>query len=296
MLLETRIPYRYLIKQTWRDLFSVLVISSAIDLLVSNNKEHVPPIQAAIPAFLGTAITLLISFKLNQSYDRWWEARKIWGAIVNDSRTLARQVLSLPSAQTNISHRIARRQIAWCYCVGQSLRGLDWKEHAAPHLRPEDIAEAERHANKGIALVQMQSRDLALMAEQGLIGEFARVAIDETLTRLVESQGMAERIRSTVFPHTYRILLHGFIYLFITSLAFALAELEGAWAIAITTFIAVPFLVLEKAATDMQDPFANRPTDTAVTTIARTVEINIRELLGDEEIPPPFPPDDFYAR
>src|SRR5688572_7299839 len=141
MLLETRIPFSYIFKQAWLDLLNVFAISAAIDVLVSHNKEDVPPIQAAIPAFLGTAISLLISFKLNQSYDRWWEARKIWGAIVNDSRTLAIQVLSLPKERSPITERMARRQIAWCYCVGQSLRGLDWKTYTVEHLSADDVAQ-----------------------------------------------------------------------------------------------------------------------------------------------------------
>ena len=293
MLLD-RIPFHYVARKARRDTVYVLVIAGFVDVIVSYNRDHVPVIQTAIPAFLGTAISLLLSFKLNQSYDRWWEARKIWGAIVNDSRTLVRQLLTLAGGDGTLARRIGRRQIAWCYCLGQSLRGLDWKVGAVEHLSEEDIAEAERHTNKSVALMQMHARDVTRMADEGLLSDFRRVAIDETLTRLTDSMGKAERIKSTVFPRTYRLFLHLFLYLFITVLAFALAELEGAWAVAITTFIAIPFLLLEKTATHMQDPFANRPTDTAMTSIARTIEINLRQLMGDAEVPPPLAPEGFY--
>ena len=135
------------------------------------------------------------------------------------------------------------------------------------------------------------------MAEEGLLSDYHRIAIDETFTRLTDSMGKAERIKSTVFPRTYRLFLHMFLhmflYLFITVLAFALAELGGAWAVAITTLIAIPFLLLEKTALHMQDPFANRPTDTAMTAIARTIEINLLQLM-DAEVPPPLAPEGFY--
>ena len=86
----------------------------------------IPELPISIPAFLGTAISVILSFKLNQSYDRWWEARKIWGGIVNDSRTFVIQLqMFLSKGNESSIKKIAYRQVAWCYCLGQSLRGLD---------------------------------------------------------------------------------------------------------------------------------------------------------------------------
>ena len=176
-----------------------------------------------------------------------------------------------------------------------SLRGLEWKEGAAEHLSAAEIAEASEHANRPLALIQLHARDLSELANAGRITDYQRVAIDDTLTRLTDSQGKAERIRGTVFPRTYRIFLHAFIYLFITLLAVALAEVEGFWQIAITTCVAWPFFLLAKTGLHMQDPFSNRPTDTSVTAIARTIDINIRQMLGEKELPPPLPTHGFYV-
>lgn len=120
------------------------------------------------------------------------------------------------------------------------------------------------------------------------------MAIDHILTRLTDSMGKAERIKNTVFPKTYRIFTHGFIYLFITLLSIALAEVGGAWQLLLTTIIAIPFFLLEKTAKHMQDPFSNRPNDTAMTAIARTIDINLRQLIGDSEVPPPWPASGYY--
>jgi ion channel-forming bestrophin family protein len=296
MLTEARIPLGYIVRKARRELLYVVVLATTVEVLLAYNRAYLPEIQLPLVAFLGTAISLLLSFKLNQSYDRWWEARKIWGAIVNDSRTLVRQLLSFPAndAALDIPRRIARRQIAWCYCLGQSLRGLDWKIGALEHLSEEDAAEASRHANKPLALLQLHARDLTRMSEDGALSDFRRVAIDDTLRRLTDEMGMAERIRSTVFPRTYRIFLRAFIFLFLATLSVALAEIEGVWQVLITTVVSIPFFLLEKTAFHMQDPFKNRPTDTAMTAIARTIEINIRQLLGEEDVPPPLAPKGFY--
>lgn len=294
MLLETRIPFRYVLRKVRADALTVFVIGAAIEIVVHYHRKRMPDIPGTLPAFLGTAISLLLSFKLNQSYDRWWEARKIWGSIVNDSRTLVRQLLSFAGERDEVS-RMARRQVAWCYALGQSLRGLDWKVGAVEHMAPDDVADAERHTNKPLALMQQHAHDLAVIAKAGAVTDLQRFAMDETLTRLVDAMGRAERIRSTVFPRTYRVFLHALIYLFVTFLALALAEIDGWWGLGITMMIATPFFLLEKTAMHMQDPFANRPTDTAVTAIARTIEINLRQLIGDKDVPPPLPPQGFYV-
>ncbi|MEZ4449155.1 MAG: bestrophin family ion channel [Nannocystaceae bacterium] len=296
MLIEKRLPLRYVIRKVGRETLIVLTIAIAVELIIRNQRGFLPEISIAIPTFLGTAITLLLSFRINQSYDRWWEARKIWGAIVNDSRTLVRQILSFVREPTPLLGRMTHRQIAWCYSLGQSLRGVDWTEGTERHLRAEDAADAEMHANKPLALVQQQARDLAVLARDGAVSDYQRIAVDDTLTRLVDSMGRAERIRSTVFPTTYRIFLYGFIYLFITILSIALGEIEGAWQVLVTTVISIPFFLLEKTARHMQDPFSGRPTDTAVTSIARTIEINLLQLLGETDTPPPLEPDGFYLR
>ncbi len=294
MLLERRIPLSYIARKGRKAALIVFVITIAVEVLLRFGHQYVPVVPSALPAFLGTAISLILSFKLNQSYDRWWEARKIWGAIVNDSRTLARQALTFLQGESDIAGRIVRRQIAWCHCLGQSLRGLDWQSGTAGHLTAEDVADAANHNNKPVALMQQQARDVAALAREGRLTDYRLVAMDSTLTRLTDSMGKAERIRNTVFPITYRIFLKASIYLFVTLLSIAVADIKGGWQVLITNVIALPFFLLERTAFHMQDPFANRPTDTPVTAIATTIEINLLQMLGEEEVPEPPRPNEFY--
>lgn len=301
MLLETKIPFRYIAEKIRTDFFIVLMISVGGALLVEYERPYLPELPVTIAAFLGTAISLILSFKLNQTYDRWWEARKVWGAIVNDSRSITRQLLSYTQnvddpdgSIAKIVHQSARRQIAWCYCVGQSLRALDWRTFTVDHLEPDEIQEISRHKNPSVAILQLHARAIAQLAAKGALTDYQRIEIDNTLTRLTDWMGMAERIRNTVFPKTYRMFLKAFIYVFITVLSISLGEVEGYWEIAVTTIISTPFLLLERTSTHMQDPFSNRPTDCAVTAIARAIEINIKQLLGADDVPEPYPANSFY--
>ena len=102
MLLEKPLPLAYIFDKIRVDFIFLVVISIVGALLVEYERPYLPKLPVAIPAFLGTAISLILSFKLNQSYDRWWEARKIWGAIVNDSRTLVRQALTFPANAASV--------------------------------------------------------------------------------------------------------------------------------------------------------------------------------------------------
>ncbi|MEM9695288.1 MAG: bestrophin family ion channel [Myxococcota bacterium] len=298
MLVDRRLPLRYIVSKIWLDLLLLALSGTLIEVAVVRGAGLLPEVDPSVAAFLGTSISLILSFKLAQSYQRWWEARKIWGAIVNDSRSLTRQVLTLVSADGRPEvERIAHRQIAWCYALGQSLRGLDWRVGSEGHLEAPDIAEAEAHANRPLVMLQQHARDITSLYHRGALTDFQRLSLDEMLTRLTDSMGKAERIKSTVFPTTYRLYLHLFIYVFLIALALSLAKTEGWKEVVVIFVIAIPFFLLERTATLLQDPFENRPTDCAVTAIARTIETNILQLLGAPSHALPAAPqdDDFYV-
>jgi ion channel-forming bestrophin family protein len=296
MLINKRIPVSYMFNKVKYDLVYVLIVSVSFLFITERYKHALPNIPLSIPAFLGTAISILLSFKLSQSYERWWEARKVWGSIVNDSRTLVIQLNTLlSSGNESIIEKMALRQIAWCYSLGQSLRGLNPIENLERFISAEDIEELKQHNNKPLALLQLQGKDIKALRETKQLEMLSQLQLDNTLVRLCDAQGKSERIKSTVFPITYRIFLHGIIYLFVITLSIALVDIEGYYEIPLLILISTAFFLLEKSATHMQDPFENRPTDTAVTTIARTIEINIKQLIKAKEIPQPYPIEKFYS-
>lgn len=295
MLLDKKIPVSYIFRKVRSALFWTLVISAVIYVLTFFFAKWLPEMPLTIPAFIGTAISVLLSFKLSQSYERWWEARKIWGSIVNDSRSLVMQITSLLSAEQETAiRRMAHRQIAWCYTLAAQLRGRNPLEIPEGLVSQEDHAAISTHSNKALALLNLHAADLAQLRASGKIDRFAQLQIDSTLVRLCDAMGRAERIKSTVFPVTYGRFLHFTIYLFVVTLGIALGNVKWYFEIPLLLMISSAFFLLEKSATHMQDPFSDRPTDTAMNAISRTIEINIRQLLREEQVPAPYPPHDFY--
>lgn len=295
MLINTKIPISYLFSKVKYEVFFVVIIGILVHYLTAQFKNIIPMMPITIPAFIGTAISVILSFKLNQSYDRWWEARKIWGSIVNDSRSFVLQLQSFVAKEDqNQIREIAFRHIAWCYSLGQSLRGLDPIENLENFITPEDIKEIEKQSNKPLGLLQLNTLQIKELKEKRSIHIFSQVQLNNTLVNFSNYMGMAERIKSTIFPITYRIFLHFFIYIFIVTLSIALRDIESYFEIPLLLTISTTFFLLEKSATHLQDPFRNRPTDTPVTAIARTIEINIKDLLREKEIPKPHEPEKFY--
>ena len=294
MLLNKRIPVSYILNNVKYDLIIVLSVSLSALYVTDRYEELLPEMPLTIPAFIGTAISILLSFKLSQSYDRWWEARKIWGAIVNDSRSFVIQLQSLTSnGNEEKIKKMAFRQIAWCYSLGQSLRELNPTDNLDGLISEEDLIEIKKHKNKPLALLQLNASDIKQLKETNQLDIFSQLQLDNTLVRLCDAQGKAERIKTTVFPVTYRLFLHAIIYLFVVTLAIAL-RIDGLFEIPLLVTISSAFFLLEKTATHMQDPFENRPTDTAMTAITKTIEINIKQLLKETEVPKPNQQDKFH--
>lgn len=296
MILNKKIPFKYIYKKIKYQLFYVILIAVLVKLLALQFIDYIPEMPLSIPAFIGTAISIILSFKLNQSYERWWEARKIWGAIVNDSRTFVLYLQSfLNKSNTNDINQITYRQIAWCYSLGQNLRGTDPLKNIEELLSTEEINNLKDFTNKPLAIIQLNTIQLAELKEKGQLSDFEHIQLTNIISRFSDAMGMAERIKNTVFPMTYRILLHFMIYIFVITLSLALGEIRGIFELPLLVAISSTFLLLEKTATHMQDPFENKPSDIPITSIARTIDINLREMINDKNIPEPYKTETFYS-
>lgn len=293
MILEKRIPITYWFKIIKWDLLIVSIFSSVVYFFSKYLIDLNIPIS--IGTFLGTAIALLLSFKLSQSYDRWWEARKIWGSIVNDSRTFVIQLKAFSkNKDKELINKMAYRQIAWCYALSQRLRNENSTKNINVFISKQELSSLEHQNNTTLVLLDNQSQDLSILHKENLINDFQQIQIDNTLVKLCSSMGKTERIKNTTFPKTYRLTLHFFIYIFLITLSLALAKMPNLIEIPLMIFISIPFFLIEKIAFNMQDPFENKPTDVAMTSICRTIEINIKQQLGDPDIPKPITPYKFY--
>lgn len=283
MLLKKNIPFSYVFGKIKYEIIAITIYTVAVTVLYDAYHFTRISIPISVPAILGTVISLLLGFRSNQAYDRWWEARHIWGAIVNDSRSLARQITTfMPSdnspAMQAFVRRFIRRQIGWCFSLGKHLReqnALNCLEHYLDKREYEYTAQVD---NVPSALLDAAGRDLQLALEEGWINRFQQVELDRTLTRLTESMGKCERIKNTVFPHTYSLYIHMSLMLFILLLPFGVIEYFGAFEVPLVVAIAACFLLIEKMAIHLQNPFENKPTDTPMTTIAQNIEKNLMQL------------------
>jgi ion channel-forming bestrophin family protein len=227
----------------------------------------------------------LLAFRSNQAYDRWWEARTLWGAIVNDSRTLARQLITYVNThygtqeERAFCERMSKRQIAWCYALSKQLRGHSATEGLEPWLCEEDLAYIKNYSNVAVALLELHGTDVRNAYKLGWINEYQQVELDRTLTRFSNHMGGCERIKNTVFPATYSVYIHFSLMLFFALLPFGLIEFFGIVEVPLLIAIASCFFLIEKMAIHLQDPFENKPTDTPTTTISRTIERDIMQML-----------------
>lgn len=303
MLLKKDIPIRYVLGKIARELMLVSLYVTGIALLYHNFHVTRISIPLAVPMIMGTVISLLLGFRSNQAYDRWWEARTIWGAIVNDSRSLARQVLTFIDPGYHVPGleefraRLIHRQIAWCYSLGQSLRDKDALAGLERLLPSKQLLALEAYTNKPAALLEQHGRDLNYALEQGWINQYQQIELDRTLSRLCDAMGKCERIKNTVFPATYSLYIHFAMNFFIMLLPFALIGFFGYVTIPLVIAIAASFMLIEKMAIHLQDPFENKPTDTPMTTIARNIERDLKQMLKEHSIGEdhPAPAYKFYV-
>ncbi|MBV8674141.1 MAG: hypothetical protein JOZ33_11960 [Acidobacteriaceae bacterium] len=252
-------------------------------------------VDLPIGAF-GTALSIIVGLRNGSAYNRWWEARTLWGAIVNKSRTLARQVVTTLSAGPDataeeesevaaLQRHAVLYQVAYVQALRQQLRGLDPLPEVA-----RVVDEAEQHelaSEKNVALaLQRRMGDLLVRAtRRGWLNNWHWQAIDRSMDGLMDAQGGAERIKNTPMPKQFDFLPRLFIQIYCIVLPFGLVDSLGWFTPLGSTLVGFMFLALEKIGRDLERPFENSVHDVSMTAIATNIEINLRQLLGETELP-----------
>lgn len=287
MLLKKRIPMKYVLGKIKIELALVVAYTVGFELIHHFYHAVSINIPIAVPTIIGTIISLLLAFKSNQAYDRWWEARIVWGGIVNDSRTLMRQIIAFYkdpdfSVEANdFKERFARRQSAWCYALAQSLRGKDPIKAISGLLDEHDLRFLKNHKHVPNAILMLHAKDLRKAKDEGRLNTYQQVEIDNTLTRLCDGMGKCERIKNTIFPTTYSMYIRFTLCLFILLLPFGLTDYLGWMQIPVVATIGAACFLIEKMAIHLQDPFENRPTDTPMLTISGNIEQNLMQMVHE---------------
>lgn len=255
MIINRKIPIQFLLNEIKRPLLIVALLGVLLGVIPQYFPDFLPELPIGIATTLGIAISILLSYKINQSYNRWWEARTIWGAIINDSRSLVLQLQLFLDADNALLHKIAHYQIAWCYALNDTLRKQDVLGRLENRVSKEDWDKLKEQSNIPLAISQLQIAAVKELYKSKKLDVFARVQIDNTLTRLIDSMGKCERIKNTVFPPTYGQTLNVAIYLFAVFLSLSSDfQLNLVYQIVIITSISMMFFFLEVLAHKLQDP------------------------------------------
>ncbi|MDO7844926.1 bestrophin family ion channel [Hymenobacter sp. M29] len=305
MYIRKNLRWNVVWRLTWRSLLLFTVYNTLICLLYGPLNVHFLDIPWQPVALLGTAVAFYIGFKSNGSYDRFWEGRQLWGSIVNTSRVWAIRVFdfvdpdSAAKSEMAVLHRrLAYRQVAWCNALRLHLRRQTaelWDTEVAPFLPVDEAIQAKALSNPPTHLLRRQSIELRELSDRGLLTEFRQVALMQTIQDLFNAQGGCERIKNTPFPRQFAFFSFAFVWIFAAILPLGLVE-EFDHRVALGQYhvwLMVPFSVLvswvfnviEVVGHTSENPFENDIYDVPMTTICRSIEIDIRELLQETELP-----------
>jgi ion channel-forming bestrophin family protein len=271
---------------------------------------------------IGIAVAFYLGFKNNSSYDRAWEARKIWGAIVNDSRSMAIGILSLPNPEVSFEWKkqYVHRHLAWLIALKHAMRKEKSWEHGTKvenltftpyfqeegmkgvfpelekYLTQEEVETLKKYSNIPVQLLKTQSQELKKLEETGGITEYKHVWLQQLITRLIDNQGMSERIKNFPFPRQYASTGLFINYIFCALIPFGLLDIFSEssklhyWlTVPFSTIIIWIFFLVDRIGDYSENPFEGAYNDVPISSITRTIEIDLLEMLGENEIPKPYP-------
>jgi putative membrane protein len=331
MHIGNRYTVREFLRWTRYDSYWILAISTLPVLLYQGLGWRWLSVPWVPIAMIGTAAAFIVGFKNNATYDRLWEARRIWGGIVNSSRSWGMLVHDFiqpgggvtPDGVTTARRELVYRHLAWLTALRYQLRqprsweGMLLRENAdyrqrtyrvaeqegdvlkelAPLLSAADLAALDGVANRATHLVALQSRQLAALAAGGAIEANRHVALQRLLQDCYDLQGQCERIKNFPYPRQFATVNHFFVRIFMWLLPLGvLHEFDQLGSGVIWLSIPFSFVVgwvfnaLDRVGQSTESPFEGSPNDVPITTLARTIEIDLRQMLGETEVPRPLEP------
>ena len=315
----------------WRNLLKFTLWALAVTGAYVALKAHA--INISIPfaplSTIGIAVAFYVGFKNSQSYDRFWEGRKIWGGVVNYSRTWANQVLTYVNnryatdpvpdeALHQLHHELIYRHIAWINALRIQLRKTtmldrnnlsyvpdfqlaqdrECTSQIGAFLSDEEFETVMAKANTATHLVKNQGRQLRDLEQVGLVENFRMIDMMQTLEELYNLQGKCERIKNTPFPRQYAYFSAVFVWIFVLLVPFGLVGEFDKLGSDAYLWLTVPFSILiswifttiEIVGDNSEDPFENYVNDVPMTALCRTIEIDLREMLDETDLPKKIEP------
>lgn len=289
-----------IIPKIYPQILLVTLLSTLITIIQHQFPLSFPAYSTAPFTLLGIALSLFLGFRNNASYQRWWEARTLWGQLVYDARSLTRQLLSFIDGDTETGRDTQRSMIhltiAFTHAVRHRLRGTSPWEDVERFVEPEHHASMRQTQNLPDYLMRLMGKELGDSRRQRLTSEQMIQNMDERLTSMTIVLAACERIHNTPLPFAYMLLVHRTTYLYCMMLPFGLVSSLG-WATPlICAVIAYTFFGLDALSEELEEPFGLAPNQLPLTSLSRTIEINLLEALGETELPADIAPKNGYLQ
>ncbi len=290
---------------TWKRMVFVFAVSIFATAYYEYTEINHIPLYSLTPlpfTLIGLAVSIFLGFRNNESYDRFWEGRQLWGRMVNVCRSYARQVLTLANAPADDPEATAAcgrfqrdmifRTIAYQHAFRCQLRGDDPFPNIARFVEENEILPYRRHQNVAVAMLQAMGERLRWAWQQGWIHDFHLPVLEASLTEMTSVQGGCERIKSTPIPYAYTVLIHRIVGFYCLTLPFGIVAEVREMTPLVTLLIAHAFLGLDAIGDEIEEPFGKHANDLPLDSITRTIEINLLEIAGEESVPDPLPSQD----
>ncbi len=274
---------------------SVVVTVVFVWLELTFNWKKLNDWALPLPPFtlLGGGLTIFLGFRTNSAYGRWWEARTLWGGIINKSRTLVREAVIFTGKRGSISplaRSLAFSQIALVNAIRSHLRQADVIESITPYLPVEEIEALRKHQNIPVAILQKMGIAIQGAYEEGLVDTIQMTSLSGILADLTDLLGGCERIKNTPLPRQYDVVPQVAISLYSLLLPFGLVSTLHWWTPVISALVTFLFIAIDSIGRNMEEPFDNSIHDIPMSALCRTIEINLLQLIGEEDVPPPIQP------
>ncbi len=238
-----------------------------------------PSIPVTGHTLIGAVLGLLLVFRTNSSYDRFWEGRKLWGAIVNDSRNLGRLATTLLMNDPELLRRLLRWSMVFPWSVCSRLQGSKEIGCDTDDLPKADVELTERAEHIPLAVARRMTEQVEIARQRGLISDIQQSLFDDIFSRLIDSLGACERIHNTPLPFAYMVHLRRALIIFLSTLPLAIVREFGWVTIPATLLISYVMLGIEEIGVEIEDPFGSDENDLPLRSICENIESNLRDLL-----------------
>lgn len=241
------------------------------------------PLNPAPLTLFGFVLALFLGFRNNASYDRFWEGRKLWGALLNTARSLTRQALTLKNGkESNVSvPEFVQLLGAFIFALKHQLRGTDAYEDLKERLNEDQLKIVAVAKYKPAVIMRLLGEWVQKAKEEGSIDSIQQARFDENFDKLSDIVGGCERIVSTPLPYSYRVLLHRTVYIYCFLLPFGLVDSLRWFTPLIVVFVAYTFVAFEAIADEIEEPFGTEANDLALNTMSVMIEETIHEMAGE---------------